>query len=169
MHKNGTKCKKTQSKWCINKHGASKIIDTFETYQGPSRNPWAAATRDRPDISGRPKPRMPPRAKGRWHADGANPREGWWTRSPSPHTWSVRRRGTVAWWHGSTSPPLMHREFPWVKCIPSAVILCTWHWTGSVIGSIGMRGRERARWWYAMVFFGRRLGGWRICLWVHLI
>jgi hypothetical protein len=24
---------KTQSKWCINKHGASKIIDTFETYQ----------------------------------------------------------------------------------------------------------------------------------------
>jgi hypothetical protein len=24
---------KTQSKWCINKHGASKIIDMFETYQ----------------------------------------------------------------------------------------------------------------------------------------
>jgi hypothetical protein len=34
MHKNATKCNKTQSKWCINKHGASKIIDTFETYQG---------------------------------------------------------------------------------------------------------------------------------------
>jgi hypothetical protein len=33
MHKNATKCNKTQSKWCINKHGASKIIDTFETYQ----------------------------------------------------------------------------------------------------------------------------------------
>jgi hypothetical protein len=33
MHKNAMKCKKTQSKWCINKHGASKIIDTFETYQ----------------------------------------------------------------------------------------------------------------------------------------
>jgi hypothetical protein len=33
MHKKATKCKKTQSKWCINKHGASKIIDTFETYQ----------------------------------------------------------------------------------------------------------------------------------------
>jgi hypothetical protein len=32
MHKNATKCNKTQSKWCINKHGASKIIDTF-TYQ----------------------------------------------------------------------------------------------------------------------------------------
>jgi hypothetical protein len=29
---NTTKCNKTQSKWCINKHGASKIIDTFETY-----------------------------------------------------------------------------------------------------------------------------------------
>jgi hypothetical protein len=24
---------KIQSKWCINKHGSSKIIDTFETYQ----------------------------------------------------------------------------------------------------------------------------------------
>jgi hypothetical protein len=28
------KCNKTQDKWCKNKHGASKIIDTFETYQG---------------------------------------------------------------------------------------------------------------------------------------
>jgi hypothetical protein len=28
MHKNTTKCNKTQRKWCINKHGASKIIDT---------------------------------------------------------------------------------------------------------------------------------------------
>jgi hypothetical protein len=35
MHKNATKCNKTQSKWCINKHGASKIIDTFEKYQRP--------------------------------------------------------------------------------------------------------------------------------------
>jgi hypothetical protein len=26
------KCNKTLSKWCKNKHGASKIIDTFETY-----------------------------------------------------------------------------------------------------------------------------------------
>jgi hypothetical protein len=34
MHKNTMKCNKTQSKWCINKHGASKIIDTFETYHG---------------------------------------------------------------------------------------------------------------------------------------
>jgi hypothetical protein len=32
MHKNATKCNKTLSKWCKNKHGASKIIDTFETY-----------------------------------------------------------------------------------------------------------------------------------------
>jgi hypothetical protein len=35
MHKNATKCNKTQSKCCINKHGASKIIDMFETYQSP--------------------------------------------------------------------------------------------------------------------------------------
>jgi hypothetical protein len=33
MHKNATKCNETVSKWCKNKHGASKIIDTFETYQ----------------------------------------------------------------------------------------------------------------------------------------
>jgi hypothetical protein len=33
MHKNATKCNKTQSKWCKNKHGSSNIIDTFETYQ----------------------------------------------------------------------------------------------------------------------------------------
>jgi hypothetical protein len=32
MYKNATKCNKTQSKWGINKHGASKIIDMFETY-----------------------------------------------------------------------------------------------------------------------------------------
>jgi hypothetical protein len=33
MHKNATKCNETICKWCKNKHGASKIIDTFETYQ----------------------------------------------------------------------------------------------------------------------------------------
>jgi hypothetical protein len=33
MHKSATKCNKTIYKWCKNKHGASKIIDTFETYQ----------------------------------------------------------------------------------------------------------------------------------------
>jgi hypothetical protein len=35
MHKNAMKCNKTLSKWCKNKHGASKIIDMFETYQQP--------------------------------------------------------------------------------------------------------------------------------------
>jgi hypothetical protein len=34
MDKNAMKCNKTQSEWCINKHGASKIIDMFETYHG---------------------------------------------------------------------------------------------------------------------------------------
>jgi hypothetical protein len=33
MHKNAMKCNETLSKWCKNKHRASKIIDTFETYQ----------------------------------------------------------------------------------------------------------------------------------------
>jgi hypothetical protein len=35
MHKNATKCNKTLSKWCKNRHEASKIIDTFETYHIP--------------------------------------------------------------------------------------------------------------------------------------
>jgi hypothetical protein len=39
MHKNATKYNKTQSKWCINKHIASKIIDTFETYHPSYRLP----------------------------------------------------------------------------------------------------------------------------------
>jgi hypothetical protein len=33
MHKSATKCNEILSKWCKNKHGVSKIIDTFETYQ----------------------------------------------------------------------------------------------------------------------------------------
>jgi hypothetical protein len=36
MHKSATKCNETIGKWCKNKHGASKIIDTFETYQFPT-------------------------------------------------------------------------------------------------------------------------------------
>jgi hypothetical protein len=33
MYKNATKCNETLSKWCKNKHGASKIMDMLETYQ----------------------------------------------------------------------------------------------------------------------------------------
>jgi hypothetical protein len=32
MHKSATKCNEIVGKWCINKHRASKIIDTSETY-----------------------------------------------------------------------------------------------------------------------------------------
>jgi hypothetical protein len=35
MHKSATKCNETIGKWCKNKHGASKIIDTFEMYHSP--------------------------------------------------------------------------------------------------------------------------------------
>jgi hypothetical protein len=35
MYKSTTKCNETIGKWCKNKHGASKIIDTFETYHYP--------------------------------------------------------------------------------------------------------------------------------------
>jgi hypothetical protein len=42
MHKNATKCNETLSKWCKNKHGALKIMDTFEMYQRATRRnaPW---------------------------------------------------------------------------------------------------------------------------------
>jgi hypothetical protein len=42
MLKNATKCNKTLNKWCKNKHGASKIMDTFETYQSAA---YAAVNR----------------------------------------------------------------------------------------------------------------------------
>jgi hypothetical protein len=32
MHKNAMKCNETVGKWCINKHGSSKIIDMLEMY-----------------------------------------------------------------------------------------------------------------------------------------
>jgi hypothetical protein len=37
MHKSATKCNETICKWCKNKHGASKIIDTLETYHSSPR------------------------------------------------------------------------------------------------------------------------------------
>jgi hypothetical protein len=37
MHKNATKCNETLRKWCKNKHGASKIMDTLETYHDSFR------------------------------------------------------------------------------------------------------------------------------------
>jgi hypothetical protein len=44
MHKSATKCKETIGKWYKNKHGASKIKDTFETYQQARRSRgWSPA------------------------------------------------------------------------------------------------------------------------------
>jgi hypothetical protein len=37
MHKNATKYNETLSKWCKNKHRASKIMDTLETYHQPDK------------------------------------------------------------------------------------------------------------------------------------
>jgi hypothetical protein len=48
MHKSATKCNETISKWCKNKHGASKIIDTLETYHisRRKRKPKAVAEKE---------------------------------------------------------------------------------------------------------------------------
>jgi hypothetical protein len=45
MHKNAIKCNETLSKWCENKHGASKIIDTFETYHSSAPESTSVARR----------------------------------------------------------------------------------------------------------------------------
>jgi hypothetical protein len=51
MHKNATKYNETLSKWCKNKHGASKIIDMFETYQWVLFPIYGAAQDDKkPDF-----------------------------------------------------------------------------------------------------------------------
>jgi hypothetical protein len=52
------KCNETLSKWCKNKHGASKIIDTLETYHLSARryhSPPKSA------IASRTPTRLPPR------------------------------------------------------------------------------------------------------------
>ena len=59
MHKSATKCNETISKWCKNKHGASKIIDTFKTYQPSIPSPHSIT--DTPEI--------PPRPMTNVHAD----------------------------------------------------------------------------------------------------
>jgi hypothetical protein len=48
MHKSATKYNKTLGKWCKNKHGASKIIDTLETYHSATdrRRPQGVATEE---------------------------------------------------------------------------------------------------------------------------
>jgi hypothetical protein len=90
MHKNATKCNESLSKWCKNKHGASKIMDTLKTYQihafpndfilyrgeeyeNLNACPvcsafWYKIRRDDPgDVEGgRPKKRVP--AKVMWYA-----------------------------------------------------------------------------------------------------
>jgi hypothetical protein len=46
MYKNATKCNETMGKWCKTKHGASKIIDTFETYHYSSFSQIAVRKED---------------------------------------------------------------------------------------------------------------------------
>jgi hypothetical protein len=53
MHKSATKCNETIGKWCKNKHGASKIIDTFETYQEAAGSSAGVAMQFRDDLSAR--------------------------------------------------------------------------------------------------------------------
>jgi hypothetical protein len=70
MYKNSTKCNETLSKWCKNKHGASNIIDTFETYQAsshlvpPSESPVPLESGRAAKVCG-VKPKLPLAEMGR--------------------------------------------------------------------------------------------------------
>jgi hypothetical protein len=72
MHKSVTKCKETQGKWCKNKHGASKIIDMFETYQSLTREGTSSlrCRRQRPGFD-RPRPRAAAGGGGERGEEGA--------------------------------------------------------------------------------------------------
>jgi hypothetical protein len=59
MHKSATKCNEIVGKWCKNKHGASKIIDTLETYQRPSKTP-SSSTSEAPPCSSQTTDQGPP-------------------------------------------------------------------------------------------------------------
>jgi hypothetical protein len=50
MHKSATKCNEIIGKWYKNKHGASKIIDTLETYQQARPTTAHSATFDRGHV-----------------------------------------------------------------------------------------------------------------------
>jgi hypothetical protein len=83
------KCNKTQSKWCINKHGASKIIDTFETYQR-----WGFQ-RDGTHV--RADARATTRGTGRSQSDGGTPQSEEAEAAPRPI-----RVSAVGWWNPRT-------------------------------------------------------------------
>jgi hypothetical protein len=67
MHKSATKCNETVGKWCKNKHGASKIIDTLETYQLPQGDCIKWNDADYMDSASSKKKKLP-------GAPAANPR-----------------------------------------------------------------------------------------------
>jgi hypothetical protein len=67
MHKSATKCNETVGKWCKNKHGASKIIDTLETYHwGGHTTPGAARPGLRPQVVWCPPGPSPSRTLAPW-------------------------------------------------------------------------------------------------------
>jgi hypothetical protein len=73
MYKSATKCNETLSKWCKNKHGASKIIDTFETYQASS--PRARSGSGSRDDS-RPRSESWQGESRRWEPSNSSATEG---------------------------------------------------------------------------------------------
>jgi hypothetical protein len=124
MHKNTTKCNKTLSKWCNNKHGASKIIDTFETYQshrGVGLVEVVPSVRDKPPQHvGLPPPQWlggePPEAPHRACYQGSCPwLLGVWPARPL--VTRLPRQGLLPGW--ALWPGIRPRGSPaWAWCLP---------------------------------------------------
>jgi hypothetical protein len=72
MHKNATKCNETLRKWCKNKHGASKIMDTLETYHVHKEKPTKELVgRERETAQEKDKKHHPEATRGLGDALGA--------------------------------------------------------------------------------------------------
>jgi hypothetical protein len=91
MHKLATKCNETLGKWCKNKHGTSKIVDTLETYQPIA---LAATMLVKPNLAN-----MPARhdcVSGAWNANDTYRDTCAGTTCPMPQPWHGPHRNRSA-------------------------------------------------------------------------
>jgi hypothetical protein len=114
MHKSATKCNETLGKWCKNKHGASKIIHTLETYQA-SPLPTPCPSPPRPASRGGRRRNMAAQSQGSSTAEPLHPRPPWPANEVDrPVSASLCRRSSLqrAGATGSLPipPPRRHRE-----------------------------------------------------------
>jgi hypothetical protein len=107
MHKSATKCNETIGKWCKNKHGASKIIDTLETYHlPPGRSQFPLSLES---STSRPRAAPPPALLPQPPAPPSLSAPSGFTRAagqpPVPPASQPRRRATARSHRPAVQPP----------------------------------------------------------------